>query len=379
MKKKTVPFKLSDEATIGIELEFQIINPSTFGLVSRARDLMHDIKESAYKKWIKPEITQSMIEINSSIHHSPKSMLDDLSDLQSFLLKQGEKLTICFCGGGTHPFQKWALQKIYPNKRFKNLSRQYRHLTKQATVFGQHIHIGCKSGDDAVYLTHAMGRYVPHLMALSASSPFYQGKDTHFHSARSTIFNAFPLSGVMPYLLNWNEFSHYFNKMRDMKIIATMKDFYWDIRPKPEFGTIEIRVCDTPLTIKKAVQLAAYAQALGSYLLNEKPLTIKPELYYFYSYNRFQASRYGFEGELILYDTLKSQIIYDDILETIEKIQPYAKQFDSEDFILALKNDVINKQNDARVIRELMRETNSLPQVVREQCRIWRGDQAVIP
>ncbi len=268
-KMKTLPFKSSSLVSLGVELEFQIIDPHSFGLIPRAKDLMRTIKQGPYQKRIKPEITQGMIEINSSVHHSPSILLDELIDIRTFLLNIADQIKINFCGGGTHPFQKWTSLKIFPTSRFKNLSRQYRYLSKRSTVFGQHIHIGCRNSDDAIYLTHALARYVPHFIAISASSPFYQGVDTGYHSSRSNIFSAFPLSGVIPYLTTWKEFSEYFYKMRNLGIVETMKDFYWDIRPKPEFGTVEVRVFDTPLTFNKAVILAAYLQSLAHYLLQK--------------------------------------------------------------------------------------------------------------
>src|SRR5690606_31979681 len=128
-------------------------------------------------------------------------------------------------------------------------------LAKQFTVFGQHIHVGCGSGDDAIYLVHALARYVPHFIALSASSPFSQGVDTAFDSSRLNAIAAFPLSGSMPFVQSWDELNAYVAKMYRFRIIGSMKDFYWDIRPKPEYGTIEIRVCDTPLTVERAAAL----------------------------------------------------------------------------------------------------------------------------
>lgn len=161
---------------------------------------------------------------------------------------------------------------------------------------------------------------MPHFIAISASSPFYLGINTNYCSSRSTIFNAFPLSGVIPYLRNWQEFSDYYRKMYRWKIIENMKDFYWDIRPKPELGTIEIRVCDTPLTLRKSILITAYIQALALYLLKEKPVQLSHDLYYVYNYNRFQASRHGLEGELTVTDKDKPILIMDDILETIKKL-----------------------------------------------------------
>src|SRR5829696_837873 len=165
----TISFKKSEAGSIGVELEFQIINPRTYALISRAKDLIRSIKESKYQLRITPEITQSMIEINSSIHYSAPDMLNELMEIQSFLLDQASHLCVRFCGGGTHPFQSWSVQKIFPTLRYKNLSKKYQYLSKQSTVFGQHIHIGCENEDDAMYLTHALTRYVPQLIAISAS------------------------------------------------------------------------------------------------------------------------------------------------------------------------------------------------------------------
>lgn len=371
---KILPFKTSAEISIGVELELQIINPHTFGLMSRAKDLIRIINESAMKTRIKPEITQSMIEINSSIHDTPGSMLDELHQIQSYLLEQAEKLEISFCGGGTHPFHKWSLQKIFPSIRYKKLSRQYRYLSKRSTVFGQHIHVGCKNGDDAIYLTHALARYVPQLICMAASSPFYLGVDTGYYSSRANVFNAFPLSGVIPYLNNYEEFSDYFYKMKKCGIIETMKDFYWDVRPKPEFGTVEIRVCDTPLTIKQAVIIAAYIQSLSLYLLHERPITISRDLYYVYAYNKFQASRYGVDGKFVAYETMQHELIFNDIMNTIKNIERYANQLNNMALISNLVDQVINRKSDSTKLRQILKNVNSFPKVVEEQCLIWRKE-----
>jgi len=356
---------------MGVELEFQIINPHSFSLVSRAKDLLRSIKENPLSTNITHEITQSMIEINTSIHTSPAELLVELEKLKNFLVEVGNKHNILICGGGTHPFQRWSMQKIFPTMRYRKLSKKFRFLSKRATVFGQHVHIGCPSAEDAIYLTHALARYVPQLIAISASSPFYQGVDTGYDSSRSTVFNAFPLSGVMPYLNNWEEFSEYYYKLRSLGIISNMKDFYWDIRPKPEFGTVEVRVCDTPLTMKKAVLIAAYLQSLSLYLLEEKPEQLQKDLYYLYNYNRFQASRYGFEGDFVNPYTLKNCTIRDDILETLKRIERHANKLNTMGFLTPLLNDVISNQNDTVLLRELLKQTNSYPKVVEEQCRIW--------
>ncbi|ETO93120.1 YbdK family carboxylate-amine ligase [Legionella oakridgensis] len=370
---KVLPFKTSKKVSIGVELEFQIIDIHSFSLISRAKEFFRNLNEINYKERIKPEITQSMIEINSSIHHAPTTLLQELLELQSFLKSKTASTDIGFCGGGTHPFQQWSMQKIYPSQRYRKISRRFRYLSKRATVFGQHIHVGCASGDDAIYLTHVLARYVPQFIALSASSPFYQGIDTGFFSARSSIFNSFPSSGVMPYFKDWQEFSNYFYKMRDWGLIKTMKDIYWDIRPKPEFGTVEIRVFDTPLTIKKSVAMAAYVQALALYLLMERPELISRDLYYLYNYNRFQASRFGPSGTFINPYTNQHDLILDDVLDTMKKMEQYTRQLDSDAYIASLRDDVINNKSDVILLRKIFKEYQTFTQVVAEQYRQWIG------
>ncbi|MCW8450067.1 YbdK family carboxylate-amine ligase [Legionella quinlivanii] len=368
---RRLPFKKSALVSIGIELEFQLINPRSWGHKFCSKDIIRDVHGSNFETRIVPEITQSMIEINSSVHQSAQSMLHEFSELQQYLLQEAERVGAYICGGGSHPYERWSKQKIFPAKRYKNLARKYRYLSKRATIFGQHIHIGCTSPEDALYLTHALGRYVPQLIAIAASSPFYQGVDTGYCSSRSSIFSAFPLSGVIPYLINWNELSEYYYKFRRLGIIGSMKDFYWDIRPKPEFGTVEVRVCDTPLSLGKAIQIAAYLQSLSLYLLEERPTQVSHDLYFLYSYNRFQASRYGFEGDIIDSDNGQHHLIQDDILDTLKKIRPQIEFLNNQYFMNLLQNDILNKINDAFLLRKVFKESGSLNQVVKLQCDIW--------
>lgn len=368
---KLLPFKESKLASLGIELEFQIIHPNSFSLVSKSKELLRNIRESTYQEQIKPEITQSMIEINSSIHDSASPLFEEIKKIQTYLIEQANEINVLFCGGGTHPFQKWSVQKIFPTMRYKRLSQHYRYLSKRSTVFGQHIHVGCKNGDDALYLTHALTRYIPQLVAMSTASPYYQGVDTGYHSTRLTIFTGFPSSGVIPYLTNWKEFSEYYYKMVELGIIESMKDLYWDIRPKPEFGTVELRICDTPLTLERAVMLAAYTQALSLYLLEERPFKITPNFYHVYHYNRFQACRYGFDSDFIDPVTYNRIMITDDILHTIKKIEHYANQLNGMPFVSRLMEIMLDKNDDASLLRNIFKIHNSFPKLVQEQCKIW--------
>lgn len=368
---KLLPFKHSNNGSIGVEIEFQLIDIEDFSLISRAQEILRKVDKGRYKGRFKPEITQSMLEINSSIHDSPEGLFSELLDLQSLLKTEAQHEHIGICGGGTHPFRTWYDEKIFPSKRHRDIFHTFRYLCYRAGVFGQHVHVGCKHADDAIYLTHAFARYAPQFIALSASSPFYQGIDTGYASSRVPVFNAFPLSGVMPYFKNWQAFSEYFYRMKRWGVINSMKDVYWDIRPKPEFGTVEIRLFDTPLSIKKSVMLAAYVQALALYLLTERPDIMSQDVYYLYDHNRFQACRYGHLGEMIDPNSNQAILIMDDIIKTIHKIEHYAGQLGSRHYLEKLQTMLIDNAGDVACLRAVYKNAGTFEPVIAEQYRLW--------
>lgn len=368
-----LPFNASKPFTIGVELEIQIINRENNDLVGLIENILQQQKNDAYNKQIKPEVTQSMLEINSSAHNTPQDLLVELINIRDSLSAQTENLNIFFSGGGTHPFQMWNERKLYPKKHYQLLEKKYGYLTKMFTVFGMHIHIGCANANDALYLTHALAQHIPQFIALSASSPFCQGIDTQFCSSRSNIANLFPLSGMPPFLLDWQEFCNYFSKMQQLPWVNTINNFYWDIRPRPEYGTVEIRVCDTPLTIEKAVNIAAFAQSLARYIVEERPYQLADDKYGLYRYNRFQASKSGYDAFIIDPVNFKEYSLLDYFFATYEKIKTHSKALNNEEFISALAMDIEKGQNDATWLRKLFSEGESLKDLVYLAGHLWAG------
>lgn len=368
-----IPFKENDSLTVGIELEMQLVNLHTFNLAMEAKDFLRRMSEISHPAEVKPEITQSMIEINSSIHHSYRPLLSEMRAVRNRLAEEARKTHIGICGGGAHPFQKWKEQRIFQTERFASVSEQYGYLAKQFTVFGQHIHIACFNGNDALYLCHALARYIPHFIALSASSPFNQGVDTAFDCSRLAVISAFPLSGTPPWVLTWDEFDEYFNKLAELDVVKSMKDFYWDIRPKPEFGTIEIRIGDTPLTVEKSAELAGYAQTLVSWLLENRQ-HISRDIYLTYLINRFRAARYGLNA-FIVNPIEKAQLsLAEDILLTCNQIRSQSIKLNNEEAIENIIRAAADKNNDAGDLRKCYHQTQSLPDVVRMQTERWMAD-----
>lgn len=358
------PFKSSQPLTMGVELELQLVNLSDFDLASACPDMLHLLQRSDFPGTVTPEVTDSMIEIATGVHTGHDGLLRQLQAMRDALVRAGDRLNVGVCGGGTHPFQKWFERRIYPKLRFKEVSSLYGYLTKQFTVFGQHVHIGCASGDEALFLLHALNRYVPHFIALSASSPYFQGTDTLFHSARLNSVFAFPLSGRAPFVPDWDEFEHgYFAKMEHTGVVRSMKDFYWDIRPKPEYGTIELRVCDTPLCVERAAALACYLQALCRYLSSRAEPAPAEDDYLVYTYNRFQACRFGLDGALVHPRTHETLSLREDILATLRRLEPHMEALDSAaalEFLIGAANDA----GDAAYLRDHYAGSGSMESVV---------------
>ena len=366
-------FSHSEALTLGIELELQIIGGQDYNLIGAAPDLLREMSGREHPGSVKPEITDSMIELSTDICQDYSDALSQLRRIRHELVHQADRLGILLSGGGTHPFQHWGQQAIFDAPRFHYMSQLYGYLAKQFTVFGQHVHIGCDCPDKALWLIHALSRYIPHMIALSASSPFVQGFDTGFQSARLNSVFAFPLSGRAPFVMNWDDFAGYYRKMIATGVVKSMKDFYWDIRPKPEFGTIELRVMDTPLTVERAAQIAAYAQALASYLLKEKPVEPREDDYLVYAFNRFQACRFGYDGTLVIPGSAEQRIIRDDILRTMAVIEVHAYDLGSTEALNLLRTEVLHGRNGAVEERASYAREGSLEEVVRQGSALWTG------
>lgn len=365
-------FHPSKPLTLGVELEWQIIDPATGKLKSKSVDLLDAINNADGKltEFYKPEFIRSMIELNSGIHENANDLLAELYELQQAIDPILKSLNLALAGGGTHPFESWTNRKIYPNQRYVKLHQTYGFLLKRVSVYGQHIHIGCDTPENMLYLNHALGRYVPHFIALSAASPYYLGIDTYFDCARLSMMSAFPTSGTIPFITEWQAFQDYFQQLCKFRLVNSMKDLYWDIRPKPEYGTVELRICDSPLTLKKAAALGAYAQALSAYLLDKQP-AIDHSIYIPYQYNRFAAMRYGLDAYILDIQTDTEKLLSEDILSSLAILKPYAKKLGSETLLATLEETCRTKECDAHKLREVYMQKHNLQATVEYAIQAW--------
>ena len=366
-------FAQSQPLTLGVELELQIVNSADYDLAPVSADLLRLMTKRSIPGDVKPEITSSMIELATGVCTGYGQVLSELGQIRDALVDCAEQLDVSLCGGGTHPFQHWKRQRIFETPRFHELSSLYGYLSKQFTIFGQHVHIGCPSADEALVLLHGMSRFIPHMIALAGASPFVQGEDTGFDSARLNSVFAFPLSGRAPFVQTWDDFETFFTKMTRTGVVTGMKDFYWDIRPKPEFGTIEVRVLDTPLTIEKAAAIAGFIQCLGRWLTLEKPFKLSEDDYLPYTFNRFQACRFGLDGTFVDPETGEHRVLRDDLSAVLSRLDTHAGELRAEAALQYLRREINGVGNDATWLRRIEDENHLLPEVVRRAAMRWHG------
>ena len=367
MKNKPLgEFKDSPALSLGVELELQLLSKRDFDLTRGATDLIDSLDYDERFGEIKLEITESMIEISTQARLTVDGIAADLGGLRDTLREHCARNNIGVCGGGTHPFHHWPERRICPGDRFNDIYQRYGYLAKQFTVFGQHIHVGCTSADDAIWLTQALGVYVPVFIALSASSPFVDGVDSFYQSARLNAVSAFPLSGQCPALASWQEFSEHFAFLQACGIAQGIKDLYWDVRPKPEFGTVEIRVCDTPLSLEQATALAALAQCLSRWLLRTRPVLHTVKQAYVARYNKFQACRYGLEAMISDPVVLCQVPLRQILLELLDEISEDARELGCAHWLQPLMLFVAENGGDAAWLRAREQHYGNLNDVVRE-------------
>lgn len=294
------PFANSRLGSMGIELELMVLDRLTYDLLPAAPDILL-LLDKQEKAWVAtPEITTSMLEVATSVLGSYREAADQVEEIRTSVQRAAFAVGAAISGGGAHPFQKWNEQRIYPKDRYRASAKKYGYLAKLFTVFGMHVHIGMPNADEAVRVGAWLTQRAPLFIALSANSPCWQGEDSGFCSARSNVVGAFPMSGIMPAeLRSWEEFQGHFDHLAAHGIVKSIKDFYWDVRPKPEYGTIELRVLDTPLHPAYAAALACYARELCIEVANQPGAWPSGNSRELYNWNRFNAAKEGVQGTWI--------------------------------------------------------------------------------
>jgi len=285
--------------TLGIEEEYQIIDPATHELRSYITEILQG--DHMVLGEVKPELHQSMVEIGSKVCHNPAEVRSELVRLRGIVMDLAAKDGLVIAAAGTHPFSCWTKQEITPLERYVGVKQDLQDLAQQLLIFGTHIHVGI---EDREFLIHAMNvsRYLlPHVLALSTSSPFWQGRRTGLKSYRSIVFRNFPRTGIPPILRTFGEYEDLLETLVDTNSIPNASKIWWDARPHHLFPTLEFRVCDVCTRVEEAVSIAAILQAIIAKIwkLRRDNLTFRLYTSPLIDENKWRAVRFGLDGNLI--------------------------------------------------------------------------------
>ena len=256
-------FNGSKNHTVGVELEFQLIDPNSRELTSATTNILKELNGYPY---VKHELFESVIEINSAPCVNTTDLRNDLKKHVQVLYQAASKLGVKLSMAGTNPISNWARQTISPLKRYQDIADKIQMPVKRMLIFGLHVHVGVQSGDEAIAVKTGLMDYLPHLLALSASSPFWVKRDSGMESYRVKILETLPTTGLPFKLDNWEEFSELVYVLKKAGTIESIREIWWDIRPHPDFGTVEIRICDAVPLVDDVISIAALIQSLVAFL-----------------------------------------------------------------------------------------------------------------
>jgi len=286
--------------TIGVEEEFQIVDPQTWELRSHVSELLAS-SAPVLGDQIKRELHQSIVEVGTKICADVPELREEIFRIRRELTTSAERVGLAVAAAGTHPFSDWKEQVISPGTRYESIVEELQQLARSLLIFGIHVHVAMPDKQATIDLMNAVRYFLPHLLALSTSSPFWLGRDTGLKSYRTTVFRRFPRSGVPDHFGSWSEFENYVKLLVGLHCIDDARKIWWDVRPHPLFGTLEFRVCDVPTKPEAAVMLGALIQALvvKLYKLYTRNLGFRLYRRALIEENKWRAARWGLEGKLI--------------------------------------------------------------------------------
>ena len=355
-------FHASPEPTIGVELELFLVDLDKFDLVSGAPTILKEFEDDPR---IKPELLESIIEINTDICHSVQEVRDDLRQRLRQVIEASEKHNLGLISSGTHPFARWSDAHVTRNTRYQAFLERMQFPVRRLLISGQHVHIGVESGEKAIAIVNALLRYIPHFIGLSSNSPFWEGLVTGLASTRMKVFEAMPTAGLPARLTNYSEFQRLMRTLQRANAIESIREVWWDIRPHPGFGTVEIRAFDAVPTIDEMVALTALSQSLVVGLSelydNGQQLPVPSE--WVVRENKWRAVRYGMEADIIIDDEGHQQTLRSAILELLERLTPYADQLGCTKDLLTLEK-VVEGYPPYKLQLQRYEERNSLERVV---------------
>jgi glutamate---cysteine ligase / carboxylate-amine ligase len=330
-----IDFSSSERSSLGVEWELELVDLSTRQLASAAPEILAAIAPAggAEHPKAKPELLQCCVEVITGICGSAAEVRADLANTVAEVLAAAAARNLGVMCSGTHPMTDWASQRISDNPRYHDLVERNQWVARQLQIFGVHVHVGVRAREKAMPILNALLSYLPHFLALSCSSPYWIGSDTGLASYRSKVFEALPTAGLPYQLSGWDDFERYMELLITTRAIESVREVWWDIRPHPNFGTVELRICDGLPTLDEITMVAAIAQCLveqfdqqldRGYSLPEPRAWVVRE-------NKWRAARYGLEAEIIVDARGTVRPVRESIRELVEDLTPVARRLGCAD------------------------------------------------
>lgn len=342
-------FSRSELFTLGVELEFQIIDRNSMALRSQATEMFRSAP-SILAPRLSQEFLRSILEVQTGICFSLRDVENDLLQTCTYAEELAEENGCLLFAASLHPFSHPKDQRLSANKRYRVIMEEMQQVGRDFMAQGLHVHVGVGDGDRAIDVCNGLQAYLPLLLALSCSSAFFKGLDTGLDSYRTKLFEVFPLAGMYEYAADWAQFTSRLNFLQKTKIVGGMKDLWWDVRPSPGYGTVEVRICDLPVSFNAILGLTALIQSLVATLIFEKKRTVKLSRQV-YEFNKWQAARYGLDGE---YVSVEGKDLRQPIKAAIEKlvefVRPASVRLGAQPY-LALIETVLAQGNGSKKMR----------------------------
>jgi glutamate---cysteine ligase / carboxylate-amine ligase len=365
-------FAPNPRPTLGVELELQLVDKESLGLCSCIERVLEAIPDEL-AEFVKPELMQCYIEVNTKVCQSVAEVGDDLNSKMRTLESVVESLGLQMLWAASHPFSSWRDQQITVNARYDRLVSLMEDVARQLVTFGMHVHVGVDTGDKAVMVCDRMLQYLPLLLALSSNSPFWDGRNTGLRSNRSKIIEALPTAGLPYQMRNWSEYVWLVRHLEETGFINTIREIWWDIRPHHNFGTVEIRVCDVPPNMEHVLAITALVQCLvytisheideGSYFGEYHPMMV--------AQNKWRATRFGSDAVLIGTRDYKPRTVQAITEMLIERFSSAAEELGCLEHLRRLTEIPANTGSKQQL--RILEETGSRREVVRRMIEANRN------
>lgn len=350
--------------TLGIEEEFQIVDPETRELRSRVSEFLDEGKMILGEQ-IKPEMIQSMIEVGTGICQNIQEARTDISRLRGIISSLARKKGLEIVAASTHPISRWQDQQIFEDERYEVLVQELQTVARSLLIFGLHVHVGVADPERAIHIMNAARYFLPHVLALSTSSPFWMGLNTGLKSYRSEIFKKFPRTDIPDHFSSYNAFKDYVELLIKTGCIDNGRKIWWDVRPHPFFPTLEFRICDIPTRVDDTIAIAALFQAIVAKLnkLIEKNLGFRLYRRMLVQENKWRAVRWGLDGKMIDFGKQKEVPVRDLIMELLEFVDDVVDDLDSRKEVEHV-HTILERGTSADEQLQIYRESNDLKAVV---------------